>query len=153
MTILRLSPHFTLGEFTRSDTAQRLGLDNTPSTTHLANLYLLANTLERVRKVLGNNPILISSGYRSYEVNRAVGGVPNSNHTLGLAADFTCPGYGDVYSVCVAIHKSGIPFDQLIFEQGRNSHWVHFAIGDRMRDEVLSWSPLQGYVRGLHHLR
>lgn len=147
---LRLSPHFLLSEFTRSATAAQHGIDNKPGPEHYANLRRLASTLERVREVLGH-PIIISSGYRSPALNRAVGGSTTSDHANGLAADFTCPGFGSVREVCQAIIDAGIPFDQLIYEQG-GTEWAHLGIGSRMRRQVLSWAPISGYVRGLRRL-
>ena len=147
---IRLSDHFLLSEFTRSATAQAQGIDNTPGPEHLANLRQLAATLERVRDVLGH-PILVSSGYRSPALNRAVGGSATSDHANGLAGDFTCPGFGSVQQVCEAIVAAGIPFDQLIYEQG-NTQWVHLGIGTRMRRQVMSWSPARGYVAGIRRL-
>lgn len=146
-----LSPNFKLSELTRSATATRLGISNTPSKEHLNNLYDLAVTLELVRVILGNNPILITSGYRSPELNKAVGGSATSDHANGLAADFSCPDFGTVEEVCKAIAESDLPFDQLIFEQ-KTSHWVHLGIGTRMRRQVMSWSPKAGYVPGVRRL-
>lgn len=145
---MRLSPHFTLGELTRSSTAEARGIDNTPTPAHLANLMTLAHTLEGVRLLLGGKPILISSGYRSPVLNRAVGGSSTSDHANGLAADFTCPQYGPVMRICEAIRDSGIQFDQIIYEQGA-TEWVHLGIGTRMRRQVLSWSSRMGYVPGI----
>lgn len=150
---MKLTPHFRLSELTRSDTASANNIDNSPSVEHLANLQRLAKTLENVRTVLGNNPVLISSGYRSPTLNRAVGGSSTSDHSNGLAVDFTCPRFGPVSKVCQAIVDSCLPFDQLIYEQGARSNWVHLGLGTRMRQQVLSWSPSQGYVVGLHELR
>lgn len=147
----RLSEHFLLSEFTRSATAQARGIDNTPSLQHVANLRQLARTLERVREALGGHPIIISSGYRSPELNRAVGGSATSDHANGLAADFTCPGYGSAREVCEAIVSAGIEFDQLIYEQG-NTEWVHLGLGTRMRGQVMSWSRQAGYVNGIRRL-
>lgn len=144
---MRLSPHFTLAELTRSDTAAARGIDNAPGSEHLANLQRLAATLEQVRALLGQ-PMLISSGYRSPALNRAVGGSSTSDHSNGLAADFTSPRFGAVRQVCEAIQASGIAFDQLIYEQG-NTEWVHLGIGTRMRRQVLSWSQRRGYVPGI----
>lgn len=148
---LRLSPHFLLSEFTRSATAESRGIENRPGPEHYANLRQLAAALERVRSVLGDNPIIISSGYRSPALNRAVGGSATSDHANGLAADFTCPGFGSVQAVCEAIIAAGIPFDQLIYEQG-NTEWVHLGIGQQMRRQALSWSPKAGYVKGIRRL-
>lgn len=145
---MKLSPHFSLAELTRSAWAKANGISNKPiSPEHWSNLRRLANELERVRAVLGNNPILVSSGYRNPVVNRAVGGVSNSAHSLGLAADFTCPGFGNVTQVCRAIELSDVNFDQLIWEYGS---WVHlgFSVGEPRR-QVLSKRAGQGYVTGL----
>lgn len=147
----RLSANFVLAEFTRSATAQAQGIDNTPSLKHVANLRQLARTLERVREALGGHPIIISSGYRSPELNRVVGGSPTSDHANGLAVDFTCPGFGSAREVCEAIVAAGIEFDQLIYEQG-NTEWVHLGIGTRLRGQVMSWSRQAGYVNGIRRL-
>ncbi|GAB2913616.1 D-Ala-D-Ala carboxypeptidase family metallohydrolase [Paralcaligenes ginsengisoli] len=144
---MNLSEHFTLAEFTRSDTAMRLKIDNTPSAEHLTNLTRLAAALEDVRALLGH-PIIITSGYRSPALNRAVDGVSNSSHCLGQAADFHCPGFGDDMTVCRMISASRLKFDQLIFEQARSS-WVHLGIGDQMRRDVISWRSGRGYRAGI----
>jgi len=146
---MQLTAHFRLIEFTRSDTASRKGIDNTPSDEHLTNLHRLAETLEEVRELLGY-PIIITSGYRSPALNRAVGGVSNSSHAQGLAADFHCPGYGSDYDVCRMIAGSRIEFDQLIFEQAATT-WVHLGVGERMRREVMSWRAGRGYRAGIVH--
>lgn len=143
MNDIQLTKHFKLREFTRSATADQLGIDNAPSAEHLKNLTNLANTLEEVRTLIGS-PIIISSGYRSPELNKAVGGVVNSDHANGLAADFSAPKFGTVEQVSKKIANSAIKFDQLIFEQT----WVHLSIGTRMRQQVLSL--VRGrYVNGI----
>jgi len=147
---MRLTEHFTLEELTRSATADSRGIDNTPGSEHLPNIERLAAKLEEVRALLGQ-PMLISSGFRSAALNKAVGGSATSDHANGLAADFTAPGFGRVAQVAAAIEASGIEFDQLIYEQG-STEWVHLGIGTRMRRQVLSWSPLAGYVSGLQKL-
>ena len=144
-----LSPNFTLDEYTFSQAAARLGIDNTPDAQTLKNLRKLASTLERVRGVLGNLPILISSGYRSPVLNRVIGGAPNSAHMRGLAADFTCPRFGSVLATARAVATSGIHFDQVILEYGR---WVHLGISEDTevaRGELLSIGSDQAYVPGL----
>lgn len=133
----QLSPHFQLSEFLNSQAAVRLGLPNEPGAAALNNLRRLAQSLERVRTVLGDVPLLISSGYRAPDVNRAVGGAANSAHLAGLAADFTAPRFGTPREICRALAKAGIPFDQLICE----GTWVHFAIapaGVQPRGEQLT---------------
>ena len=126
---MNLSAHFTLEEFTRSETALRKGLDNTPDAETIANLTELANGMEQVRALLGH-PIHINSAYRGPKVNAAVGGSKNSAHMRGYAADFTCAGYGDVSAICRAIMDSSIAYDQLIHEFGA---WVHISFDPQMR--------------------
>ena len=144
---MKLSPHFHLVEFTRSATALRLGIDNTPTVSHLENLKRLASVLEQVRLILGS-PIIITSGYRSPALNRAVDGSATSSHCDGLAADFHVPGFGSDMQVAQAIAESDIQFDQLIFEQARST-WVHLGIDPRMRRQVISWRSGRGYRTGI----
>jgi zinc D-Ala-D-Ala carboxypeptidase len=132
---VNLSDHFTLDELTVSQTAARLGLDNTPSEDVIAALKRTAHGLEMVRAYV-QAPIIVSSGYRSPLVNRAVGGSPNSQHIKGEAADFTAPGFGQPEMIMRAILRSTrpIPFDQLILEFGR---WVHISFSQAPRRQAL----------------
>jgi len=149
---MKLSDHFSLIEFTRSDTAVRRGIDNTPCDEHLANLAKLARKLEEVRALVGH-PVVITSGYRSPALNAAVDGSATSSHCHGLAADFHVPGFGPDQAVAQAIADSALDFDQLIFEQTARSTWVHLGIDARMRREVLSWKSGRGYRRGVVRLK
>ncbi len=88
---MKLSEHFTLEEFSFSEAAARRGLDNTPGRIVITNLGRVAAVMERIRTLLGDRPIVVHSGYRSVEVNQAVGGVATSAHCHGLACDFVCP--------------------------------------------------------------
>lgn len=144
---MQLSPHFTLSEFTRSDTANRLKINNNPGPQHLQNLRKLAIALEDIRALL-KCPVIITSGYRSPALNTAVEGSSTSSHCFGLAADFHAPGFGSDQAVAKAIAASDLMFDQLIFEQSR-THWVHVGIDPRMRREVLSWRSGRGYRQGI----
>lgn len=133
----RITPSFYLSEFFKSETAARKGIDNTPKALHLANIRnLLAPGMQRIRELLGC-PIVISSGFRSKELNAAVGGSNHSQHSLGLAADFTCPGFGNPNQVARKIleHRSEIVFDQMIAEFGQ---WVHVSFNATPRGEVLT---------------
>lgn len=138
-----LSAHFSLEEMTAT---QQRGLDNRPPASVLKRLKGTARVLEAVRTLLGDAPILITSGYRSPAVNRAVGGSATSAHMRGEAADFICPGFGPPLAICQAIAASDLRFDQLIEEAGA---WVHLGLGGRWRREVLTWRPGVGYQRGL----
>ena len=131
---MNLSAHFTLEELTVSDTATRLSIDNRPSEAVIARLQVLCQYLERIREVIGA-PIIITSGYRSPELCRAIKSSATSSHTAGEAADFKAPGFGrTTKESAIAIRDSGIPFDQLIYE----GTWVHFGIREPMRKMVLT---------------
>ena len=132
-----LTEHFSKEELCHSNTAIRLGLKNEPNQVQLTNLYKLAEGLEHVRSKLGGLPIIISSGFRSMDVNRAVGSKDTSFHTFGLAADFICPRYGSIHDVFHALVSSSIEYDQLILE---HDFWCHvgFAKGtDKPRRQSL----------------
>lgn len=141
-----LTPHFTLEEFTVSQTAARLGIDNTPPLWYRAHLQAVAEQLEAVRALLGV-PVHISSGYRCFALNTAVGGAPKSAHLLGLAADFIAPQFGTPLQIARAIAGSPIRFDQLIYEYGT---WVHLGLSEGPpRGETLSIFAGTGYLAGL----
>lgn len=119
---MQLSKHFTLDEFTFSQTAVRNGLDNTPSPAVIANLQNLCNNLlEPLRERVG--PIRITSGYRSSLVNSRVGGASNSQHLYGEAADIVVPGMS-VYDVACLV-RDEFKYDQVIQEFGR---WTHVSL-------------------------
>jgi zinc D-Ala-D-Ala carboxypeptidase len=130
---MRLSPSFTLAEFTASATATSLRLNNQPSKDELARLVDHAWLLERLRFDLGNKPIVITSGFRNEELNNAVGGVANSDHRLGYASDFKIAGLAPKEIIAV-IRNNGYMFDQAIDEFGR---WVHLSTNPRNRKELL----------------
>lgn len=127
---MKLTPNFTLEELTSSETAARLGLDNTPNEAVKANLVRLAKFLEEVRRVLGR-PIMVNSAYRSPEVNKAIGSRSTSQHVLGCAADIRVPGLtpNDIVNLVV---KSNIEYDQLIREF---DSWVHISIPNKFADK------------------
>lgn len=121
---MKLSPNFELSELLHSQEAIRRGIDNTPTSTIVAELQRLAQLiLQPLRDHLGR-PIVISSGYRSPALNRAVGGSPNSHHMQGRAADITVPGMKP-REVALAIVALRLPYEQVILEGGA---WVHVAV-------------------------
>lgn len=142
----QLTEHFTLEEFTHSQTATRKGIDNTPDKHILGNLLNTAHQMEKVRVVL-RNPIYISSGYRCPELNKAINGSDTSQHMTGEAADFACPGFGTPLEVANALANSEIEFDQLIYE----GTWIHisFLAPRKPRREILTWKFDSGYMRGI----
>lgn len=129
-----MTPNFKLSEFTRTST----GLKNEPSESDLVRLLRLANVMEIVREACGDRPISISSGYRSPEVNKAVGGSKNSAHMRGDACDFMVKGL-TAKQACESIMSYGlmIKFDQLIEEYHNGKEWVHFGLSDNPRREYL----------------
>jgi hypothetical protein len=120
--------YFSLAEFINSATAKRLGIDNIPTFEIVDNLNRLADYLDGIRAKLGK-PILISSGYRCLMLNKAVGGVVNSQHQKGLAADLIC---ADMESLEKILRETG-GFDQLIKEhrKGSKSFWFHVSVCSR----------------------
>lgn len=120
----RLTDHFTLEELTRSDNAVRLGLDNTPDQTALANLLRMAYMLEQVRTAVGGKPVMVNSAYRSKAVNDSVGSSDTSQHRTGCAADFRVPGMTPDEVVKTLI-KANLGFDQLIREF---DSWTHISV-------------------------
>lgn len=141
-----MTPHFTLAEALKSNTAQQRGISNAPDATQITAIKHTATQMERVRKALGDKPILISSWFRNTAVNKAVGGVVNSDHRGGYSVDFNCPSFGSITDICRAIIDSGIEFDQLIWEYGR---WVHISFAPAMRQNVLHINKGTGYRAGL----
>ncbi|MCW2270526.1 Peptidase M15 [compost metagenome] len=140
-----LSEHFTLAEMTVSETAARRGLDNSPSPQIMANLRRLCAFLERVR-LLHGKPVLVSSGYRSVELNSALGGTPGSAHTRGLAADINVPGVTPA-ALARSVADSRLMFDQLILEYDQ---WVHIGLGDaQQRRQLLTIRRGTGYLPGV----
>ena len=128
---MRLSENFSLEELTASETAARKGIDNTPSEEVINNLKRLAAALQEVRALLNHRAILISSGYRSHELNQAVGGSATSDHCKGLAADFICPSYGSPNDIVRAIAASDLSFKQVIREFDK---WVHLSIPEERQE-------------------
>ena len=144
----RLSAHFTLGELTRSRSHPEV--KNIPSPVQVENLKRVCVWLEALRARYnerygdGEEPIIITSGYRSAELNRKVGGVATSNHLSGCAVDIRVAGreqliryacilldYGDEMLYDVASNRDGssADFDELLLEHGSNGViWLHFAV-------------------------
>jgi len=146
---MKITEHFTLEELSFSEAAARLGLDNTPMQAVITNLGLVAAVMEGIRTLLGDRPIVVHSGYRSAEVNQAVGGVATSAHCRGLACDFVCPAFGTPAEVALAILRFDIEYDQLILEYG----WVHVGLAQQgllsRREALTKRSPSAAYEPGI----
>jgi zinc D-Ala-D-Ala carboxypeptidase len=135
---MQLTKNFYLSEFITSQTASRLNLDNTPSKTVIKNLKLLAEKILQPIRDAFDKPVIISSGYRSLAVNRAVGSTDKSQHVKGEAADFEIPSV-DNYELAQWIHKN-LNYDQLILEfyTGGNSGWIHVGYSPRHLNQELT---------------
>ena len=131
---MKLSEHMTLGELTKTKT----GIENVPNEEQVKNLKRLCGWLEKLRKRWndlygdGDDPIIINSGFRSPEVNKAVGGVPTSNHTTGCAVDIRCIGVEQALRyAAILLDISDLnheDFDELIIERKGYTYWIHFAV-------------------------
>lgn len=137
---MRLTKHFPLTDATRSATAERLGINNSPADGIMDNLKVSALGMEMVRRLLGNNPITPSSWYRSPMLNEEVGGKPTSHHLSGLAVDFNVWQFGSVDKQFEAIKNSAIPYDQLIIEKVGGKEWIHISFAPELRREAFGIS-------------
>ena len=151
---MNLSKNFTLTEYTKSQTALRQGIDNTPGDEHLASAKLLfEKVVQPVRDHFG--PTVINSGYRGPALNAAVGGSSSSQHCKGEAVDIECPGVPN-YDVAKWIEDI-LDFDQLILEFYTpgipDSGWVHVSYkSEGNRKSVLTAMKQDGktvYLQGL----
>ncbi len=139
-SVLRLSNNFYLEEFVVSQTAERHGYKNEPNAKQIENLRLLCvNILQPLREII-NSPIFINSGFRSFDVNAAVGGKFNSQHLEGKAADIIVPSMNLVDVFNIILQK--LSFDQLIYEFGK---WIHVSWNEeKNRNEVLLSKKVYG---------
>ena len=145
-----LSKNFSLAELTKSQTAERKGIPNTPTADHIFNLTALCeNILQPIRNEFGS--FIVSSGYRSPELCEAIGSKATSQHAKGEAAVFEVAGVSN-YKLATWIEEN-LPFDQLILEcfQGGNSGWIHCSYVPDGRKETLTYNRSEGYRKGLLH--
>lgn len=129
---------FTIEELTKSTTARRLGIPNNPQPEEQDNLIALVNNiLDPLRRAYGK-PIIVTSGYRSEKLNKAVGGAKTSQHCSGQAADIRT--IEDTKSqnkkLFDLIIKLKLPFDQLINEYDYD--WVHVSYSNKNRRQILN---------------
>ncbi len=152
---MQLTEHFTLEEFVSSDTAIRLGIDNTANDEITINLIVVANELEKVRTFLGDNFIRINSGYRCEALEKVLCDkdftawcgrhgknvesdwteyFSNKGHPKGFCADFICPDFGTPTEIVEALRKTDLVYDQLILE----GTWVHVSFAPAARMIAMS---------------
>ena len=131
---MNLSEHFSLRELTKTKT----GIENVPNEEQVNNLKRLCGWLEQLRRRWnnlygdGDDPIIINSGFRSPEVNKAVGGATMSNHLTGCAVDIRCIGIEQALRYAAILldisDLNNEDFDELLIEQKAHVIWIHFAV-------------------------
>lgn len=132
--------YFTIDELCASTVAKQKGIDNTPTSIIRSRLNtLITECLDKVREIYGA-PIIVSSGYRCPILNKAVGGVDNSAHLTGYAADLIPAKGGSLRGIFEACIRFG-NFDQLIIEEKGLSKWVHISYSgnSKKRREILAY--------------
>lgn len=140
---IKMMSYFTIEELCRSNKAQMLGISNTPSKEVMRNLQdLIDNVLDPLRRAYGR-PIIINSGYRCYSLNVAVGGVKNSAHLKGFAADITGGNKAENRILWNLVRSLNLPIDQCIDE--KDMLWVHVSYDKtRNRREFLRMTQKNG---------
>jgi hypothetical protein len=126
---MKLSENLELSEVIRSESAKRLGVNNTPTAEHIENLKALAeNIFQPIRDHFGV-PIRISSGYRSAALNKKIGGAKKSDHLVGKAIDIDQDNTSITNAQVFDFIKNNLKFSQLIWEFGtdKNPDWVHVS--------------------------
>jgi hypothetical protein len=151
---MKLSKYVSLAEVTRSDTAKRKGIDNSPTAEHLENLKVICeDVFDKVREHFGV-PIFISSGYRSAALNKAIGGSATSDHNNGKALDLDQDGHGngvknkDVFNFII----NNLEFDQCIGEFQRpdgDFDWVHvgYRKGANRKQVLIAYRDAAGKTK------
>jgi hypothetical protein len=147
---MKLSAHLDLSEVIRSESAKRNGISNMPIALHIENFKLLAEKVFEPVRLHFECPIHISSGYRSAELNRCVGGSLTSQHCTGEAIDIDMDGSpsGVTNKMVFDYIKDNLVFDQIIYEFGdsKNPDWVHVSYEStgKQRKQVLKAVRVNG---------
>lgn len=149
---MKLSKHLSLREVTKSNTADRLGLDNNPDNRQLANLKTIASEVFEPVRVYFGTPIGISSGFRGVELNKAVRGSKTSQHCKGEALDLDADMFKGVKNSEIFNYiKDILDFDQLIWEYGTDDepNWVHVSYVSKAenRNQILKAVKGKGYTK------
>lgn len=127
--------YFKESEFTRSNTASKHNIDNTPSSEILSHIRELIAFLEPIREKWGK-PIIITSGYRCEALNNLLKGAKQSNHLTGYAADMKTENVSKFYYWLLKyLQDNKINFDELFLETKGSTQWVHFALKNRFNQQ------------------
>lgn len=140
-----LSPHFSLSELTVTEVRRLQARNRAEARPYMEPLRALAQLLEQVRVILGDKPIIVSSGFRCPELNTVIGGASSSQHLRGEAADIRVSGM-DLRQAFNKLRRSKLRFGQLIAEDGNGDgeiDWLHISLGPPWRDEARSMQVLE----------
>ena len=153
---MRLTKNFTLSEFTKSNTALRLGINNEPTKEGVIKLGLLSAFLQRIRDCIG--PLRITSGYRSPQLSEAIGSSSNSQHCRYEAVDlqFVKRNKMDNIQIYKAIIDLDLDYDQCILEFGKNTEyvdgepaWIHLSwkMSDNRRQTLIAYKDINNKTK------
>lgn len=139
---MNLSPHFTLAELSVTEVRHLQATNRRAAEGFVTTLMILCSMLEKVRTLCGDRPVVIHSGFRSPELNKAIGGSKYSQHSKGEAADFHIAGL-DLRRAFDLIRKADLSFGQLILEDGDGDGvptWIHVSLSsERHSRQVLTF--------------
>ena len=122
----QMKEYFTLKEFLKSNTAKAHNIDNTPTFAIVANLQRLSKFILTPTRYRYGKPIIVTSGYRCPDLNTLVGGVKNSQHLNGCAADLVCADMRTLFNLL----RTNQYVDQLLYESNGKSTWIHVSIAN-----------------------
>lgn len=129
-----MTRNFTMEELLRSSFALKKKLSNTPNDKQLQNMRVSVLALEYLRAYFGNVPIVVTSGFRSPELNKAIGGSPTSSHIDGQAYDIVIMNNLSMKENALSIIRSDINFDQIIVYKS----FIHLGLGPKKRRQLIS---------------
>lgn len=142
---MKLSEHLTLDEMTHSATAEKLGIDNTPPISIVNKLSIFAKTIFEPLREIVNAPIIVTSGYRCPELERAISGRAYGQHMLGEAADMICLNMTASELYQVIKNQNVFAYGQLILERIGGKEWVHVSFGLK-RQNLLAYE-MEGQIK------
>ena len=157
-----MSKFFVFSEFTKSDTAKRLKIDNTPNSEESDNIIYMMRMMDKIRErwtvyceenYLQNPQIIVNSGFRCEALNKALGGSKTSQHKTGSAVDFEAKNGQNkaLFGVILNMIEDGdIECSQMIWEKGNdnNPDWIHIGKYEgRKRNEIMRYEEGKGYSK------
>lgn len=135
----KIKKYFSIDELCYSNTAEKNNIKNTPNKEEIKNLQNLIDEVLQPLRVAYNKPIIVTSGFRCAELNKLLGGKPNSQHLRGQAADIVPKDIDDL-DILFELCKNLSSFDQLLYEKSKNKKWIHISYKDLIhnRNQVIN---------------